>query len=159
VRGVGSSNLPVPTNPSSEFLNCPTQAKQRLEWAIGGKDLNGEYEVRRTPQQDNDNVSPYLQHCTEQRVENRNRKVREVLEELCPLIDKFDVLLPSEKVRRWKSAEVSWFYAPTRRSRNATYTYTPIANSQTSSKSAAPFAYAGCISLHPHSGKQVSNFC
>jgi hypothetical protein len=50
----------------------------------------------------NDKISRYLQHCTEQRVENKNWKVREMFEELEPLMSEFENALP-DKSRPWDS--------------------------------------------------------
>jgi hypothetical protein len=47
-----------------------------------------------------DSISRYLQHCTEQRVEGKNWRVREMFEELDALMSDFENLLP-DKTRPW----------------------------------------------------------
>ena len=50
----------------------------------------------------NDKISRYLHHCTEQRTDSKNWRVREMFEELAPTISKFEELLPKES-RPWKT--------------------------------------------------------
>jgi hypothetical protein len=49
----------------------------------------------------NDKISRYLQHCTEERLNDKSWKVREMFGELFPLIDQFEKALP-DKDRPWK---------------------------------------------------------
>jgi hypothetical protein len=49
-----------------------------------------------------DRISRYLQHCTEQRVEGKNWRVREMFEELDTLMSDFENLLP-DKIRPWEN--------------------------------------------------------
>jgi len=43
-----------------------------------------------------DKISRYLQHCTEQRVEGKTWNVREMFEEIYPVITEFEKLLPNQ---------------------------------------------------------------
>jgi hypothetical protein len=63
------------------------------------EDLWDKYEVRDATQF-NDKISRYLQHCTEQRVEGKNWRVREMFEELQPTLFEFENLL-TDKSRPW----------------------------------------------------------
>ena len=63
------------------------------------EDLWKKYEVREDGEQ-NDKISKYLQHCTEQRLESKNWNVSEMLEDLSPLLTEFESLLP-DKHRPW----------------------------------------------------------
>lgn len=47
-----------------------------------------------------DKISRYLHHCTEQRIESKSWDIQMMLRDVCPLIDKFEQLLPL-KQRRW----------------------------------------------------------
>lgn len=57
------------------------------------------YEVRRD-EEENDKISRYLQHCTAERVNDKSWKVREMVEELLPLIDQRKIL--PDKDRPWR---------------------------------------------------------
>lgn len=63
------------------------------------EDLWTKYEIR-NPEQVNDKISRYLQHCTEQRVDGKSWNVREMFDELEPLMSEFEKLLP-ETIRPW----------------------------------------------------------
>jgi hypothetical protein len=76
------------TRPSAEALR-----------PLHREDLWEKYEVRNETQF-NDKISRYLQHCTEQRVEGKNWRVREMFEELDTLMSDFENLLP-DKTRPW----------------------------------------------------------
>jgi hypothetical protein len=65
------------------------------------EDLWERYEVRDATQF-NDKISRYLQHCTEQRVEGRNWRVREMFEELQPTLSEFENLL-TDTTRPWEN--------------------------------------------------------
>ena len=56
-------------------------------------DLWTKYEVRRDGEE-NDKISRYLQHCTEERVNDKSWRVREMFKELSPLMDRFEKILP-----------------------------------------------------------------
>jgi hypothetical protein len=58
-------------------------------------DLWAKYEVRHNGEE-NDKISRYLQHCTEERVNDKSWKVREMFLELSPLIERFEKALPDE---------------------------------------------------------------
>jgi hypothetical protein len=73
------------TRPCADVLN-PLQRE----------DLWNKYEA-----QVEDKISRYLQHCTEQRVDAKNWRVREMFEELDPLMSEFEKLLPDTH-RPWK---------------------------------------------------------
>ncbi len=60
------------------------------------KDLWEKYEVRKEGQE-NDKISRYLHHCTEQRVQVKTWDVRGMLDELNPVITKFENLFPSRR--------------------------------------------------------------
>jgi hypothetical protein len=62
-------------------------------------DLWDKYEVRE-PNDVNDKISRYLQHCTEQRVNGKNWRVREMFEELDRVMSEFEKLLP-DRSRPW----------------------------------------------------------
>jgi hypothetical protein len=64
------------------------------------RDLWAKYEVRDATQV-NDKISRYLQHCTEQRVDGKSWNVREMFEELDPLMSAFEKYLPDE-TRPWE---------------------------------------------------------
>jgi len=82
--------LDATTRPTAEIL-----ARLRRE------DLWEKYEVRDTTEF-NDKVSRYLQHCTEQRVENKKWRVREMFEELQPTLAEFENLL-TDNSRPWNN--------------------------------------------------------
>jgi len=63
------------------------------------EDLWKKYEVREKGWQD-DKISRYLQHCTRQRVESKVWRVGVMLEELSPVLEEFESLLP-DKHRPW----------------------------------------------------------
>lgn len=65
------------------------------------EDLWEKYEVRDATQV-NDKISRYLQHCTEQRVDAKSWRVREMFEELDPLMSEFEKLLP-DGIRPWEN--------------------------------------------------------
>jgi hypothetical protein len=75
------------TRPSADALN-----------QLHREDLWNKYEA-----QVEDKISRYLQHCTEQRVEAKSWTVREMFEELDPLISEFEKLLPDTR-RPWKNS-------------------------------------------------------
>jgi hypothetical protein len=75
------------TRPSAEVLN-----------RLHREDLWAKYEGQGV----NDKISRYLQHCTEQRVEDKNWRVREMFQELEPLMSEFENALP-DKRRPWQS--------------------------------------------------------
>ncbi len=77
----------VATRPSAEVLN-----------RLHREDLWTKYEGQGV----NDKISRYLQHCTEQRVDGKNWRVREMFEELEPLMSEFENVLP-DKSRPWDS--------------------------------------------------------
>ncbi|SRR5579862_6792309 len=64
------------------------------------EDLWEKYEVRDASEV-NDKISRYLQHCTEQRVDAKSWRVREMFEELDPLMSDFEKLLSDR--RPWKN--------------------------------------------------------
>jgi hypothetical protein len=65
------------------------------------EDLWDKYEVRSATQV-NDKISRYLQHRTGQRVEGKSWRVREMFEELDPLMSEFEKLLPDKRCP-WKN--------------------------------------------------------
>jgi hypothetical protein len=85
---IGKPELVWPDRPT--MPNAETLSRLRRE------DLWIKYEG---PQED-EKISRYLQHCTEQRVENKTWNVREMFEELSPLLDEFEGLLP-DRTRPW----------------------------------------------------------
>jgi hypothetical protein len=76
------------TRPSTDKLN-----------RLHREDLWKKHEVR-GPRQINDKISRYLQHCTELRVQNKSWDVREMYEEISPVIADFEKLLPNQH-RPW----------------------------------------------------------
>lgn len=60
------------------------------------KDLWEKYEGK----EKRDKISRFLQHCTEERVKPKDWNVSQMLDDLNPLIEEFEKLLPS-KERRW----------------------------------------------------------
>jgi hypothetical protein len=58
-------------------------------------DLWTKYEVRHNGEE-NDKISRYLQHCTEERVNDKSWKTREMFVELSPLLEQFEKALPDK---------------------------------------------------------------
>ena len=83
--------LDAATRPSADVLN-----------RFHRKDLWDKYETR-SGAQVKDKISRYLQHCTEQRVDGKTWKIREMFEELDPLMSQFEALLP-DKSCPWERA-------------------------------------------------------
>jgi hypothetical protein len=62
-------------------------------------DLWAKYEVRKETEP-KDKISRYLQHCTEQRIEDKTWRVEEMFKELEPLMSRFEAL-QSDNHRPW----------------------------------------------------------
>lgn len=72
--------------------DIPTQELMQLRRS----DLWEKYENKR------DKISRYLHHCTEQRIESKSWDVQMMLQDISPVIEKFEQLLPL-KERRWSN--------------------------------------------------------
>jgi hypothetical protein len=87
--------------PETIWPNVATRPTAEALRRLYREDLWKKYEVRDATQL-NDKISRYLQHCTEQRVEGKNWKVREMFEELQPTLSEFENLL-TDKSRPWNN--------------------------------------------------------
>lgn len=76
---------------------------------LSGESLWNKYAARRdnAGNLNQNNISRYLHHCTEQRVKSRTWPVREMFDEIKPLIDLFEELSP-EKNRPWTHRQKNW---------------------------------------------------